>query len=116
MEAGTSPDSCPAFKVLQYFGTRPGPLSQVPVTYAPECIAALLERLRPYDLTKAEVIMLFNHRPETIATLNTVVEDLEDRFPTEDQEALISIVVDVLGQSAPVEQAPEDTEMEDGGS
>lgn len=61
--------------------------------------------------------MLFNHRPETVATLNTVVEDLEERFSTEDQEALINIVVDVLGQSAPVgEQAAEDTAMEDGGS
>lgn len=59
--------------------------------------------------------MLFNHRPETIATLNTVVEDLEERFPAEDQEALIAIVVDVLGRSAPAEeQAPEDTAMEDG--
>lgn len=104
-------------QVLQYFGTRPGPLSQDPITYTPECIAQLLERLRPYDLTKAEVIMLFNHRPEAIATLNTVVEDLEERFSTEDQEALINIVVEVLGQSAPVEeQAAEDTTMENGGS
>lgn len=61
--------------------------------------------------------MLFNHRPETIATLNTVVEDLEDRFSADDQEALINIVVDVLGRSAPVEeQAVEDTAMENGGS
>ena len=109
--------SLPYSQILQYFGTRPGPLSQEPITYTPECIAQLLERLRPYDLTKAEVIMLFNHRPETIATLNTVVEDLEERFSTEDQEALINIVVDVLGQSAPVEeQAVEDTSMGNGGS
>lgn len=103
-------------QILQYFATRPGPLSQEPITYTPECIAQLLERLRPYDLTKAEIIMLFNHRPETIATLNTIVEDLEERFSAEDQEALIGIVIDVLGQSAPVEEeGVEDTAMENGG-
>lgn len=101
-------------QALQYFRTRPSPLSHDPITYTPECIAQLLERLRPYDLTKAEVIMLFNHRPETIATLNTVVEDLEERFSTEDQEALIGIVVEVLGQTPAAEEAAEDVAMEDG--
>lgn len=58
--------------------------------------------------------MLFNHRPESIATLNTVVEDLEERFSEQDQEALINIVVEVLGQSPAAEEAADDVAMEDG--
>lgn len=58
--------------------------------------------------------MLFNHRPESVATLNTVVEDLEERFSSEDQEALINIVVEVLGQAPAAEEPAEDVAMEDG--
>lgn len=58
--------------------------------------------------------MLFNHRPESVATLNTVVEDLEERFSEEDQEALINSVVEVLGQAPAPEESAEDVAMEDG--
>ncbi|SPN98532.1 uncharacterized protein DNG_01578 [Cephalotrichum gorgonifer] len=104
-------------EILQYFHTPPGPLSHGTITYTPECIAELIERLRPYDLTKAEVVMLFNHRPQTVATLNTIIEDLEDRVSPEDQEVLIQIIIDVLGRPPPAqEQGADDTPMENGGS
>ncbi|PKS09750.1 hypothetical protein jhhlp_004371 [Lomentospora prolificans] len=106
-------------EILQYFRTPPNPLSQNPITYTPECVSTLLERLRPYDLSKAEVIMLFNLRPQSVANLNTSIEELEDRFTLEQQEAIIEVVVDVLGQfeSAEAQDAAEgDASMTNGDS
>lgn len=78
--------------------THPGPLSQDPLTYSPDCIAKLLERLRPYNLAKGEVVMLLNLRPASVAALNTVVEDMSERFDEEQQEAIVTAISDVLGQ------------------
>lgn len=82
-------------------------------------MAALVERLRPYSLSKAEVVMLFNLRPQSVANLNTSVEELEERFTLEQQEAIIEIVVDVLGRfgAADGESAAEgDVSMANGAS
>ncbi|KEZ43837.1 hypothetical protein SAPIO_CDS3999 [Scedosporium apiospermum] len=93
-------------EILQYFRSPPNPLSQNPITYTPECIAQLLESLRPYSFSKAEVIMLFNLRPQSVANLNTSIEDLEDRFTMEQQEAIIDIIVSVLGKFESSEDQP----------
>ncbi|CAI4212540.1 unnamed protein product [Parascedosporium putredinis] len=106
-------------EILQYFRTPPNPLSQNPITYTPECVAALVERLRPYSLSKAEVVMLFNLRPQSVANLNTSVEELEERFTLEQQEAIIEIVVDVLGRFGAVDSesaAEGDVSMANGAS
>ncbi|KAF4584448.1 DNA-directed RNA polymerase III subunit RPC9 [Ophiocordyceps camponoti-floridani] len=85
-------------EVLVYMRERPSPLCQEPVTYKAECVARLLERLRPYDLSKGEVIMMFNHRPPDVAHLNTLVEDMSDRFSPEQQQEIVHVVADVLGR------------------
>jgi hypothetical protein len=93
-------------EVLDHLGTLPSPLAQSPPPYDSSTIRALLGRLRPYSLTKAEVIMILNHRPTSVSMLNTLVEELEDRFPDHaDQRAMVAAIRDVLG--VPADQARE---------
>ncbi|KAI0545232.1 HRDC-like protein [Xylaria curta] len=85
-------------EVLKYFETFPGPLSQKPLPYDVASIPVLLEKLRPYNITKGECIMVVNLRPTTSAALNAVLEDMEGRFSEQQQEEIINIVVEVLGE------------------
>lgn len=93
--------------MLQYFETFPGPLSQKPLPYDVNSIPVLLKRLRPYKISKGECIMIVNLRPTTIPALNAVLEDMEGRFSEQQQEAIIQIVTEVLGEFPP---PPEDGE------
>ncbi|KAI1199317.1 HRDC-like protein [Nemania serpens] len=106
------PNSLEALRgeMLEYFETFPGPLSQKPLPYDVNSIPVLLKRLRPYKISKGECIMVVNLRPTTTAALNAVLEDMEGRFSEQQQEAIIQIVIEVLGEFPP---PPEDGE-EDG--
>ncbi|KAM0555990.1 hypothetical protein ACHAPJ_005971 [Fusarium lateritium] len=95
-------------ELLQYLRTNPGPLSQEPLPYSEDCIAKLLERLRPYNLAKGEVVMILNLRPASVAALNTVVEEMSERFNEEQQEAMVNIIAEVLGQFPPAEEGAEE--------
>ncbi|KAI9158642.1 Calcitonin peptide-receptor component protein [Paramyrothecium foliicola] len=88
-------------ELLQYLKTEPSPLSQDPPTYTPDCVPQLLERLRPYDLAKGEVVMILNLRPVSVAALNTMVEDMGERYTEEQQEEMVNIVGEVLGYPVP---------------
>ncbi|EXU99507.1 RNA polymerase Rpb4 [Metarhizium robertsii] len=85
-------------EMLQYLRTAPSPLSQKPLTYTPEAIAQIIEKLSPYELSKGEMVMILNLRPASIAALNTVIEDMTERYSDEQQEEMVGIVADVLGQ------------------
>ncbi|KAH7320215.1 RNA polymerase Rpb4-domain-containing protein [Stachybotrys elegans] len=85
-------------ELLKYLTTEPSPLSQKPITYTPDCIPRLLERLSPYDLPKGEVVMILNLRPVSIPALNTVIEDMGERFTEEQQEDILNSIAEVLGQ------------------
>jgi hypothetical protein len=76
---------------------KANPLSQKPSTYTPAVIPQLMERLRPYELSKGELVMILNLRPASVPALNTVVEDMEDRFVYEQQEEIVNIIAEVLG-------------------
>jgi hypothetical protein len=84
-------------------------LSQKPLTYDSKSINKLLERLRDYDLTKGEVIMILNLRPTTVETLNTVIEDMEVRFDGDQQTDIVTGIIEVLGQFE-LEPSAEETE------
>lgn len=88
-------------------------MSQKPITYTPACITSLIERLRPYDLSKGEVLMILNLRPGSVPVLNTVVEDMAERFTDDQQIEMIDIVIDVLG-CFPEENAPASNGQADG--
>ena len=93
------------FQVLQYLKSAPGPLSQAPITYGPQCVSDLLTRLRPYELSKGEAVMMLNLRPASVAALNTIVEDMTDRFSAEQQEEMVAIIAQVLGEFEPAHAA-----------
>ncbi len=66
--------------------------------------------------------MILNLRPCSIAALNVVVEDMGERFPEEQQEEIMIIIAEVLGQFPAAEEAEEqngdaegaDVSMQDG--
>lgn len=45
--------------------------------------------------------MILNLRPATIAALNTIIEDMTDRFFDEQQEEILAAISDILGQFVP---------------
>ncbi|KAL2882424.1 hypothetical protein SGCOL_002164 [Colletotrichum sp. CLE4] len=97
-----------ARELLQYLRTAPNPLSQDPIPYHQDCITQLLEKLQPYDLAKGEVIMILNLRPASVAALNTVIEEMPERFDENQQEEMVNIIAEVLGSF------PQEAEAEEG--
>ncbi|KAM0345361.1 hypothetical protein ACHAPU_006522 [Fusarium lateritium] len=95
-------------ELLQYLRTNPGPLSQEPLPYSQGCISTLLQRLRPYNLAKGEIVMIINLRPASVAALNTIVEEMTERFNEEQQEAMVNIIAEVLGQFPASEEGAEE--------
>lgn len=60
--------------------------------------------------------MILNLRPASVAALNTVLEDMGDRYTETQQEDIVTIIANVLGQldSPPPQEAAEgDAEMQD---
>lgn len=93
-------------EVIDQLRTQPDPLSQRPITYDATSIGRLVERLRDFDLTKGETIMIINLRPDNPAVLAACVEDAESRFDEEKQQEIIAIIEEVLGP-LPVKEAAE---------
>lgn len=75
-------------------------------------MASLVERLRPYGLSKGEMIMALNLRPTTPAALSAIVEEMESRLDEDQRAAVVDIIVDVLGQFPPREEQP--MQLDDG--
>ncbi|RMJ08628.1 hypothetical protein CDV36_011763 [Fusarium kuroshium] len=83
--------------LLNYLRSNPNPLSEDPIPYTEGCITQLLERLRPFNLAKSEVIMIINLRPSTPPVLGSALEDMYERFTAEQQEEMVTIIAEVLG-------------------
>ncbi|KAK2607753.1 hypothetical protein N8I77_006405 [Diaporthe amygdali] len=91
-------------EVIDQLRTQPDPLSQKPITYDASSIGRLVDKLRDYDLTKGETIMIINLRPDNPAVLAACVEDAESRFDEDKQQAMLAIIEEVLGP-LPVKEA-----------
>jgi hypothetical protein len=86
-------------QLLEYFHEAPSPLGSKPFPYNEHTIRTLFDRLRPYDFTKAEFLMILNLRPIKPENLNTIVEEMEGRFPGgELQQEICEIIAEVLGK------------------
>lgn len=85
-------------EVLQYFESPPAPLSQKPLPFDTTAIPELIKKLRGYDISKGECIMILNIRPSNIPVLNTVIEDMEVRFNGDQQQEILDIIAEVLGR------------------
>ncbi|KAI0602426.1 RNA polymerase III, subunit C17 [Biscogniauxia sp. FL1348] len=88
-------------EVLQYLESHPNPLSQKPLPYDTSAIPKLIQRLRPYEMSKGELAMIVNMRPTSVANLNAVLEDMEERFGDDQQQEIVDIVIEILGQFPP---------------
>lgn len=93
-------------QVIDQLRTQPDPLSQRPITYDATSIGRLVERLRDFDLTKGETIMIINLRPDNPAVLAACIEDVESRFDEEKQQDILAIIEEVLGP-LPVKETAE---------
>ena len=89
--------------------------SAAPVSgYNTTLIRSLLEALRPYNLEKAEMLMIINLRPSSAAELATIVEEAEERFPEEGKlDEIVEIIKNIMwadGEDAPKRGFDEDGE------
>lgn len=88
-------------ELMDYFEKPPSPLGSKPLMYSEDSIYILLERLRPYELTKAEIIMLMDTRPTHPAVLQNLIQEFDQRFEEygadEAREEILSIVAETLG-------------------
>lgn len=89
-------------ELMDYFEKPPSPLGSKPLMYSEDSIRTLLERLRPYELTKAEIIMLMDTRPTHPAVLQNLIQEFDQRFEAdpgadEAREDILNIVAECLG-------------------
>jgi len=72
-----------------------------------DCVASFSHAVASFALTKAERLQLLNHRPTSAVILSLLVEEIDERFTTDEQiEELIDAVKSTL---------PGDDEAGDGG-
>lgn len=95
-------------QVLEYLRTAPNPFGQTPITYNGFTVHRLVDKLKDYDLTKGETIMILNVRPENGAVLSTCIEDFMTRFTEEQQNEIQAIIEEVLGPFPPKDHLAEE--------
>lgn len=59
--------------------------------------------------------MILNLRPASVAALNTILEDMTDRYTEDEQEQMVNIISEILGRFEETAQAQgeEDIAMEE---
>ncbi|CAB4410999.1 unnamed protein product [Rhizophagus irregularis] len=76
------------FEVIQNLTSLQSPAR----TQTPEQIESVLFELKKYNLTKSEKLQIINLRPQSIAELELIIEDCEDRFPIETLREMIYMI------------------------
>ncbi|KAK8190332.1 RNA polymerase Rpb4-domain-containing protein [Phyllosticta capitalensis] len=79
------------------------PLSDPHGRYSSAAFRELFTRTKDagFSIEKAELLMILNLRPKSLAELDTIMEELDSRYGEEKQEELLAIVKECLG---PVEE------------
>ncbi|KAJ1950524.1 hypothetical protein FBU59_000639 [Linderina macrospora] len=70
-------------------------------------LSGLKERLREYELTKAEILQIANLRPKAPVELYLIIEECGDRFQAEDLDAMLEIVASELPREEMLEMCEE---------
>lgn len=52
--------------------------------------------LAPYSLEKAELLQIINERPDSIAELDCIVEEMDNRFDEDTQAVILEKIKEVL--------------------
>ncbi|KAG9018072.1 hypothetical protein FRB90_012368 [Tulasnella sp. 427] len=89
-------------QVLTYLSKEPSPT----LRQDEEPMRALLKELRQWDLTKGEKLQIVNLAPDTAVMLYSIVEEMEDRFPT-GTDGILEAVSRSLSD-VPIHQGPEE--------
>jgi DNA-directed RNA polymerase subunit F len=55
-----------------------------------------MSAIAPFALEKGELLQIINERPETIAELDCIVEEMETRFDEEKIEKILEVVKSTL--------------------
>lgn len=58
--------------------------------------------------------MILNLRPNNVVLLNAIIEEMGERFTEEQQEELVAIIIEVLGDFPPQEEEANGAEGEEG--
>lgn len=69
-----------------------------------------MERATPYGLEKVELLMIVNSRPNSLAELDVLVEELEQRLTEEQIDELLALVKECFG--GPEEEEGEEMEVD----
>jgi len=56
-----------------------------------ETIAAFLAAVQPYELTRAEILMLTNTQPRSLVEIHLIVEECEERLTPEQRMELLNL-------------------------
>ena len=78
---------------------------------SPEVLDRFMQRLQPYNLTKAEKLQLLNQRPVSAVEIQLLIEESEERLT----ETQISEVLEIIAETLPgkeEEEVEEDEEEE----
>eukprot|EP00252_Welwitschia_mirabilis_P013382 TRINITY_DN2946_c0_g2_i1.p1 TRINITY_DN2946_c0_g2~~TRINITY_DN2946_c0_g2_i1.p1 ORF type:complete len:150 (-),score=41.25 TRINITY_DN2946_c0_g2_i1:439-888(-) len=81
-----------------------------------ECIQEFVEKIKKFELTKAEKLQTLNLRPSTAVEVHLIVEDCEERMSSDAVDAFIGIVKNTLPSppQKPQEDVVEDDETMEG--
>ena len=73
--------------------------------YPAGSIRKLLQDLKKFELTKAELVMILNLAPKDAVALDVIIEELDTRLPeSDDQEELLGIINQILGAGWPEDE------------
>ncbi|KAK7290195.1 hypothetical protein RIF29_04439 [Crotalaria pallida] len=89
------------YKVYDYLVNSPA------CSQSRQNINEFLEKVKKYDLAKAEILSVLNTRPAGPVDLFAIIEDCEARFPDEVLQEIIELVKKTL-PPPPVEMDPEE--------
>lgn len=88
-----------SFEAIQHLSAEYQPTA----AQTPEAITALVNALKPYDLTKAETLQIVNLAPQNHIELYVIVEELEDRLAERMEEVIAHVQASLVLDPVPSE-------------
>ena len=79
---------------------------------SPEIIEKFMQRLKPFNLMKAEKLQLLNQRPRSAVEIQLLIEESEERLREDQIEELLDIISECLPGDDPTPEEAEEEEEE----
>ncbi|KAJ3415518.1 hypothetical protein HDV05_004720 [Chytridiales sp. JEL 0842] len=57
-----------------------------------QVLTNFVEAVEPFKLTKAETLMILNHRPKSLVELYLIIEEIDERFTEESRDELLELI------------------------